>query len=836
MVYPTNPRVFTVPAYVKRTVAGPVYRRNEVKGMDMIPMLKYPDQAAARYAPEERDPRKNKGVRGALFKCVCADQFSFTLQKPCTICADTQEEHLVRCFQCKKYYHRYCLEPMALGVAQRWMCPDHDNHLQFNAKQYRQEQEEHDDDGAIYEPEAIRLDFQEKSLPSFCRPDDSSSSESEEARPRASQARLDAPTPQRKEKDMPAMTERERRRRERENAPKQARRPVASPQPEVSDEARQASLWVDHVNLDMNQLLERQYDQLIDFAKEFASDERVAKLQTYMVANENFWQRHMGEPIPAPPLAKYPIVERDPSPLADFVFSALNGPRGDRNPYYQTLEPTSQRDISSSVDFSVVATAPMQSMMQYLNDNPQLKDYLALQRLSQLAHQVNVDLGFSQLGPLAQEAIRTRPPHTVIVKSSRAFAAAQHVAQLQTEKQQQEQEKLLLEKQRQHEALLAAGVVSSPQKSPVINSGAPSKFMNKLLPVSPVTIVARTQVKRSAPKAESESPLAEPPSKRLKTSPIEEPPKPQVKAETNSNARPIPVSSATSPSESLIRRATRSTPATPATPQSAPVTPVIMSLLRTPETPAAAKDSAPPASKLVQVIDDDMDVDDVQIIATKPVVAAAGAASDSTPVVWPAPAPADPAIPRRVETGLRKHHWKNVRPKQWLAPETTTDANHPKPRYLHYDRNGHQILAVLMWEGSDKTVYRLALREDGAAAEPSVRFGRANEIADIDLADFTEVRTASHEHAELYFDRERHCLVLENFGRNGTRVNGALYGKYANEAPLDQQTTFIDINDGDIFSISHLNFTVTALYSHVPQPNKNAELAHYRAKPKHSLK
>jgi hypothetical protein len=62
---PQNPKVFSLPTSVKRAVSAPVYKRNEIKGLDMLPILKMPDSAVARYTPEDRESRKGRTVRGA---------------------------------------------------------------------------------------------------------------------------------------------------------------------------------------------------------------------------------------------------------------------------------------------------------------------------------------------------------------------------------------------------------------------------------------------------------------------------------------------------------------------------------------------------------------------------------------------------------------------------------------------------------------------------------------------------------------------------------------------------------------------------------------------------
>lgn len=60
---------------------------------------------------------------------------------------------------------------------------------------------------------------------------------------------------------------------------------------------------------------------------------------------------------------------------------------------------------------------------------------------------------------------------------------------------------------------------------------------------------------------------------------------------------------------------------------------------------------------------------------------------------------------------------------------------------------------------------------------------------DLDLSEYTDARTVSHKHAAISFNRAKqifevrprfiasHSSQLVNWGRNGTRINGLLFGK-----------------------------------------------------------
>jgi hypothetical protein len=55
--------------------------------------------------------------------------------------------------------------------------------------------------------------------------------------------------------------------------------------------------------------------------------------------------------------------------------------------------------------------------------------------------------------------------------------------------------------------------------------------------------------------------------------------------------------------------------------------------------------------------------------------------------------------------------------------------------------------------------------------------GRKNPEISLDLSDFTEIRTVSHKHCGIVFNKALNRFELENYGRNGTRLNGELFGK-----------------------------------------------------------
>jgi len=55
--------------------------------------------------------------------------------------------------------------------------------------------------------------------------------------------------------------------------------------------------------------------------------------------------------------------------------------------------------------------------------------------------------------------------------------------------------------------------------------------------------------------------------------------------------------------------------------------------------------------------------------------------------------------------------------------------------------------------------------------------GRGVPSVDMDLSYYTDSRTVSHRHCQIAYDIANRCWVLENFGRNGTRVNDKQIGR-----------------------------------------------------------
>jgi hypothetical protein len=697
---------------------------------------------------------------------------------------------------------------MAMAVGERWMCPDHEGHVIYNAKQYKQQQDEHDTDEGVYEPEAIRMDFNEKSLPSFCRPDNSSDSESEEQKPannrsnnntaasssssrRGNADNFRAPQPV----SAATSSERERRQREREKAPK------ANQQTRyVSDDVRQSLAWIERVNNDMNTLLSRQYDQLLDYAKEKSEPQQEAKYKQYLDANEQFWSRHLNEPVANPPTSKHPLAEKDPSPLRDFVLGYLSGNVGTKNPYYDWIEPTAERDKTTEVNFGALSGgAPVRAMMEYLNANPHLKDFLALQRLSQLAHQVNTELGYYQLPVHSQDALRARSGGA-FVKNARAFKASGNNG------------------------------TKNPLPKQLTNNASPAS--NKMLPLEPVKIAAlmpdsQSSVKRSAPAGGD--------------SPTERPPKRQKLDEGSSLASPV-----TNGSPSLLVSTGRSSryaarqrePHELAPPPAAPTTRPGPDRLDIPlaQLPPGIKPMVqsgpfpPPAPATPLIISDEpagaSNNDEMEIMAVIP--AKTQPLPAKTVFVWPV-APPKPLNPqdRRCVLKLRQHEWdteQDSRAKQSTVPRTVTHPETGEKRFVHYDDAGKLIVAVLTWKDDKNVLYSLALVDSGVSS-PTIRFGRANPDADLDITRYTEARTASHEHSELRYDRHDHKLTYVNFGRNGTRINGVLYGKYGNDTPKNKQTAYVELEDMDSFTISHVTFQLHALQRRQPLPSKEAEMA-----------
>lgn len=78
----------------------------------------------------------------------------------------------------------------------------------------------------------------------------------------------------------------------------------------------------------------------------------------------------------------------------------------------------------------------------------------------------------------------------------------------------------------------------------------------------------------------------------------------------------------------------------------------------------------------------------------------------------------------------------------------------------------------------------------------STRFaiGRLNPNVLLDMRCYTSLRTVSHEHARISYQPEIKSFVLDNIGRNGTRVNGELIRS-------GQKRSFVPLAHNDVITI-----------------------------------
>jgi hypothetical protein len=71
--------------------------------------------------------------------------------------------------------------------------------------------------------------------------------------------------------------------------------------------------------------------------------------------------------------------------------------------------------------------------------------------------------------------------------------------------------------------------------------------------------------------------------------------------------------------------------------------------------------------------------------------------------------------------------------------------------------------------------------------------GRKNPSVDLDMSEYTDVRTVSHRHCMFVFNRKLNVFQIENYGRNGTRLNNELFGKSGSARR--------NLNNGDIIEV-----------------------------------
>jgi len=85
-----------------------------------------------------------------------------------------------------------------------------------------------------------------------------------------------------------------------------------------------------------------------------------------------------------------------------------------------------------------------------------------------------------------------------------------------------------------------------------------------------------------------------------------------------------------------------------------------------------------------------------------------------------------------------------------------------------------------------------------------ILLGRHSDGVDFDLSVYTEVKTISHKHAQINYDSLSRSFELISFGRNGTKVNGALF---KGKSSLLSKQNKIPLLHNDIIEIGKLYLT-----------------------------
>jgi pSer/pThr/pTyr-binding forkhead associated (FHA) protein len=88
--------------------------------------------------------------------------------------------------------------------------------------------------------------------------------------------------------------------------------------------------------------------------------------------------------------------------------------------------------------------------------------------------------------------------------------------------------------------------------------------------------------------------------------------------------------------------------------------------------------------------------------------------------------------------------------------------------------------------------------------------GRKNSKCDLDLYTHTEVKTISHQHCGIAFIEETNLFEIQNFGRNGTRVNGSTVLKKIDDSENLSPTTprgQAVLRNGDVIEIGKIALT-----------------------------
>lgn len=142
-----NPKEFSLPPSVKKN-ANEFEVKSEFRMMDILELIAIPSTAAYRYTPEDKSDSYRKR------------KISF-----CSICQGDNGD-FIKCTQCKKYYHKWCLEPPCFEAGEDWICDDHNVHKKIrniikkpNITKMYEDEDDFD--------ELLNFSFERKHLPSF---------------------------------------------------------------------------------------------------------------------------------------------------------------------------------------------------------------------------------------------------------------------------------------------------------------------------------------------------------------------------------------------------------------------------------------------------------------------------------------------------------------------------------------------------------------------------------------------------------------------------------------------------------------------------------------------
>jgi hypothetical protein len=114
------------------------------------------------------------------------------------------------------------------------------------------------------------------------------------------------------------------------------------------------------------------------------------------------------------------------------------------------------------------------------------------------------------------------------------------------------------------------------------------------------------------------------------------------------------------------------------------------------------------------------------------------------------------------------------------------------------------VRGVLVWFGLDNQKHFYYFTDQ----KKKCAIGRHVAAVDIDMSKYTDVKTVSHKHAEIELVTDssgKHEWFMENFGRNGTRVNTTLHGKQPTAQPGDKAAAAapirVELKSGDRLEI-----------------------------------